>query len=285
MSTVSAINVPETVWYSQMPQSPPKPEPPGLAFRIADAVSESGATIALLAAYHLGTPYLEYYGGQISRAIHVVAVNLKNGHVYHSDLNGPDHPPIMIEATDEDMASAPPGSSSESAFFNADLPVLLGLPKEAESYKVFLWLDDIISNIETIKVPENSARGKGRPVKRIAIRNMPFAADPTAPTSRPDAVTLIQTEKSGDKLLNASWFPTPVRHPEQPVLWLLATGHRDRSFGWLSVNANEIPKGLSPVTFSLKIQDLIKTTGVKQKIFAVLISAGSVSDILVLQAP
>jgi hypothetical protein len=285
MVSVSPIRIPETVWHQQTTQSPQPPDPPGLVFRPAIADSEAGSTIALLGAYHLGRPYLDYYGGQLSRAIRVVAINLGNGHVYHADLNGPDHPPIVIEASDEQMAIAAPGWSSESAYFNVDLPVLLRLPKEAGFYKVFLWLDDLISNIEVVQIPENTARGKGRAVKRISLGPIPFGSDPAVPKRKPDAVALSLMEKSGTKLLKGSWFPASAGYPEQPAWWLLATSHRDRSFGWISVNANEIPQNLSPVTISLKIDDLLKMTGVKQKIFAVMVSTGSVSDVLVFQIP
>jgi hypothetical protein len=285
MVPVSPIRIPETVWHRQTPQSPLTPESPGLAFRLAAADSTAGSTIALLGAYHLGSPYLDYYGGQLSRAIWVIAINLQNGHVYHADLNSPDHPPIMLEATDEKMAIASPGWSSESGYFNVDLPVLLRLPKESGTYKVFLWLDDLISNIETITIPENSTRGKGQPVKRIPVDHIQFGSDPALSKSKPDAVALGLIEKSGAKRVKASWFPIPAKYPEQPVLWLLATGHRDRNFGWMSVNANEIPQNLSPATLSLKIEDLMRTTGVHQKLFTVMVSASSVSNILVLQVP
>lgn len=285
MEPVLPVSIPETVWHKQTPQSPLMPDPPGLVFRPAAADAAAGATIALLGAYHLGSPYLEYYGGQLSRAIRVVAIDLQNGLVYHADLNGPDHPPILLEATDEEIAARAAGWSSESAYFNVDLPVLLGLPKQSSLYKVFLWLDDLISNIEIINIPENPARGNGRPVKRMPIDHILFGGEPVLSKSKPDAVALALIEASGDKLIKGSWFPIPARYPEQPVLWLLATSHRDRNFNWISVNAQEIPRDLPCAAFSLKVEALMRTTGVHQKVFAVLLSAGSVSDILMFQVP
>nr|MCH9684924.1 hypothetical protein [Deltaproteobacteria bacterium] len=39
-----------------------------------------------------------------------------------------------------------------------DLAARLGLPPEADFYQVFVWLDDLVTPIQTIQVPANEAR-------------------------------------------------------------------------------------------------------------------------------
>lgn len=285
MAPGSPISITETIWYGQTPHSPAVPVAPGLAFTLAPANASDGQTMALLAAYHLGTPFVEYYGGHLPRAIRVVAMNMQTGEVYQSDLNEQDYPPIILEVTDEEMANASPGWSTESSYFNVDLLTLLRIPKKAASYRIFLWLDNLISNVEVVDVTEESGREGVVPLERPSIESVRFGADSTLATMPLKAIDLRHIKKTDEQLLQSAWYPPEGTHPGQPVIWLLAMSHRDRSFGWLSLNADEVPGNLSPAVFQVDLRSLLELTDTRQKIFALAIGVSSSSQVLVFSVP
>lgn len=285
MAPASPISITETIWHGQTPQSPAVPVAPGLAFTLAPANTSSGQTIALLAAYHLGTPFVEYYGGHLPRAIRVVATNMQTGEVYQSDLSAPDHPPIILEATDEEMANASPGWSTESSYFNVDLLTLLRIPNTTASYRVFLWLDNLISNVEVVNVPKELGREDAAPIERPSLDRVHFGADASMATIQQNEVSLSLIKSADQQRLQTAWYPVETAHPGQPVLWLLATSHRDRSFGWLSLNADELPEKSAPAVFRIDLSSLLELSDIPQKIFALAIGVNSSSQILVFPVP
>jgi hypothetical protein len=284
MAQSPQFKVPETVWYGETPYSPEVPIASGLVFRAVQAVSVSGPTVALAAAYRLGAPYLEYYGGQLPRPVRVVAVDLETGRVYHADLNGPDHPPIRLEASDKDAEAAMPGSSSESARFNMDLAALLGLPEQAGSYRVFLWLDDLMSPVETVQVPANPARGTGRRVASQPPQLVQFWPDPAAPKPEPGRIVLASSSDPADPSAHGAWVPPKYAGPHRFVLWLLAASHRERRVGWVAIRAGELPGNVAAAVFSFQAKDVLKSSGIAQKVFVVALSPESVSNVLVIRA-
>ncbi|MFB0553029.1 MAG: hypothetical protein ACETWQ_06905 [Phycisphaerae bacterium] len=278
------FKIPEIIWYGETPQSPNIPEKPDLVFRVVQATSDLGPTVALMAAYYLGSPFTEYYGGQLMRAIWIVAVDEQNGRVYQADLNGPDHLPIMIEASDEVAEAAMPGWSFESAHFNVDLAALLGLPEQSGRYRVFLWLDDIVSSIKTVDVPANPARGKGRPVASQTSQLVQFGPDPKAPKVQADNIVLALSGEPDDMSIHGAWTPQKGVDPHQVVLWILATSHRDRNFGWVAIRADESPTNIASASFCIDALKLVRTSGIEQKIFVLGLSTTSISKVVVMRA-
>jgi hypothetical protein len=283
MAQSPQFKVPETVWYGETPYSPDVPKAAGLVFRAVQAVSKSGPTVALAAAYRLGTPFLEYYGGQLPRPVWVVAVDVETGRVYHADLNGPDHPPIRLETSDKAAEAAMPGTSSESARFNMDLAALLGLPEQAGGYRVFLWLDDLMSPVETVQVPANPARGTGRRVAPQPPQLVQFWPDPAAPKAEPGRIVLASSADPADLSAHGAWVPPKFAGPHRFVLWLLAASHRERRVGWVAVRAGELPGNVAAAVFSFQAKDLLKSSGIAQKVFVVALSPESVSNVLIIR--
>lgn len=273
------IKVSETLWYGKIPGSPDIPATQGLAFIPVDAASESGPTVVLAAAYRVGKPHTAYYGGQFPRPIRVVAVNEQTGVVYEADLNSPEHPPIMVLASDE--AAAKPDGSSETAFFNLDMIALLRLPEESGRYKVFLWLDQLVSPVITVDIPANPSRGKGKPVASAPVNVVKFDTEPQ--TRQPEAASagLNLTGKPGEPIVHGSGSEIHVEHPDQPVLWIMATSHRDRRFGWVMLRASELPAGASRFSFSLNYLDLVRSANIPQKIFCLGLTTTGVSNVYV----
>lgn len=276
MTQDQEIKVSETVWHGRMPYSPDKPKGQGLTVQAVNAASNNGPTIVLAAAYRLGKPLTEYYGGQLPRPIWVVAVNQKTGDVYEADLNGPGHPPIMVLISDKAAESDPPDGSFESAFFNVDMAALLKLPDKADDYKVFLWIDDIVSQVITATPPENPARGKGKPVKSALEQCVKF-------TSRrldlfKEATTPMQLlGKDGEPVVYGLMPQISADDLQKPVIWIMTFSHRDRKFGWVKVKAKELPSDGS--SFTVNPLDLIAHTGGMQKVFTILLTAAGMSNV------
>ena len=285
MISPSNMSISETVWYGETNDSPSIPSPNGLVFRPVPAQSDKGPTVAIFSGYHLGSPYLEYYGGQIPRAVWTIAINNATGLVYHSDLSDPYHPPISLEASDQEIDKAPPGWSTESGAFNLDLCQLLGLPAQGATYRVFLWLDDVLSNVETIGLPADPARGTGYPSapKAVATKSTPIG--PVTTKLRPGGVALTPSGEANSDKVTVHWHPLPSEDPKSTGLWLLAWSHRDREFQWLGITANEVGAAGSPASFELSISEFIEMKNASQKGFMVGVTTTGISNALTVKWP
>jgi hypothetical protein len=281
MTQTYRIEEKNTVWYGKKAYSPELPGGTGLFFNAVEAVSPSGPTVALAAAYRLGSPYIEYYGGQLPRPIRVVAVNEESGLVYEADLKEPDHPPVRILITDKVAKEIKPSGMIESAHFNVDLAALLRLPEQEGRYKVFLWLDELVSRVVAINIPANPARGKGKPVASVPIRVVHFGPDPASPGVEPGKLELALGGKPEETAVHGSWI-VKAEKGENPVFWLLANSHRDRRFAWVALRAKDVPQDEATTTFSFNTGDLLKTSDVAQKVFIIGLAANAVSNVHVI---
>ena len=282
--TQGQIKVNETVWHGKMPYSPDAANITGLVCNQVDAVSASGPTVVLAAAYRFGSPYTDYYGGQLPRPILVVAVNEESGNIYQADLNKPDHPPIRVMESDKAVEDGKSDGSIESAYFNVDIAALLRLPEEAGRYKLFLWLDDLVSSVLTVNIPVNPARGKGKPVSSGSVQMIGFGTHPDAPKMEAGKAVLALSWKSDQPVVHGSWLTVKVEKPQQPVLWVMFTSHRDRKFGWVAIHAKDLPLDQEITTFNFNVQDLLKTSGIAQKIFIMSLADNGVSKVHVVKA-
>jgi hypothetical protein len=278
------IEVSDTLWYGKTPYSPVVPKGSGLVFTPVEAVSASGPTVALAAAYRVGSPYTEYYGGQLPRAIRVIAVNEETGRIYEAGLNGPDHPPIQVLVSDKSAVDTQGQRSFESSFFNFDAAHLLRLPADSGRYKMFLWLDELVSPVVTVAVPANPARGKGQPVSASTAPVFDFNPGPVAQIVESGKAELFLSGKSDDSVVHGSWLPGNMDESQKPVLWVMFTSHRDRKFGWLVFYSKDLPQHQDIITFRFDVGNLLKTSGIAQKIFLLSLSNNAVSNVHVVNA-
>lgn len=282
MTQVYRIEESDIIWYGKKAYSPDLPSGIGLVFNAVEAVSASGPTVALAAAYRVGSPYTEYYGGQLPRPIRVVAVNEASGLVYDADLKEPDQPPVRVLISDKAAKEAKPSGLIESAHFNVDMPALLRLPEQAGRYKVFLWLDELVSPVLTVDIPANPARGKGKPVASGSAQVVHFGADPASPKVESGKLELALTGKPDERVVHGSWMKIKAEKGESPVLWLFVTSHRDRRFGWVAMHAKDTPQNEAVVTFHFNTDDLVKTSDAAQKIFVIGLATNAISNVHVI---
>lgn len=126
----------------------------GVFFKIEKQENEYGPTLVLNGCYRLGEYYSTLYGGRIDNAIDIIAVERSSGKIYHAAPVRPETVPLI--------ATYPPENHndgmyliSESAYFNADLCKLLGLPGIAAEYIIYLVLDKLVEGPIYVSLPEN----------------------------------------------------------------------------------------------------------------------------------
>lgn len=248
MANGKPIQVPGTIWFDELdttPQISPT-EFAALEFNLQPGQSALGTTVVLSAAYVLRWPYTELYGDMLPKPIVVVAIDASTGNAFMSDLNV-----IYIDETDEaillgmsDDDANQPGPTHNvqgvGGAFNVDLPALLGLPPDAGYYQVFLWLDDLVTQIQTIQVPANEARRGFKPGLNqtsgsglVTVRTSSQSPTATAGEIRTDLDLGGRSLRAyGTLPPGALQTPPTGGAPGNPVLTILAHNRQTRSFAW-----------------------------------------------------
>jgi hypothetical protein len=145
------VTLQKTIRKGIQEESPALPETgPALVFKLLSAIGPEGPTIALFAAIRAEHPYASRYGGRLAGAVQVVAVDPQTGRVFHGVPERPGTAPLS-PITDGKVAQQMQGDAmvdSIEAYFTVDLITCLGLPPDAEKWRVFLWLDDMVSTVK-----------------------------------------------------------------------------------------------------------------------------------------
>lgn len=292
MNADNILTVPERIWYEETAFSPKEFEEPGLDFNLRPAKSSLGPTVAILARYFIGRPILDYYGGQLPSPVHVVAIHSGTGQVYHRECMEDDGLPITVYGDESDFreGAAEESDQFESAFFNVDLCDHLSLPPDPGTYYVFLWIDDLVSPIKIAEIPENrSRRESGLPSTRQPSEIIEFGSFPVAPSASGNEIALTASSQAGDRTIYGAWSPVPakvvdLKEKAAPYyLTLLAFNHRDRRFGWVSVDVTHLLPGTDPSRFRLDPLKIVGASDMRQKIFVLAASGELMSKVLTWQ--
>ena len=268
------MEVTHRIWGERYPTTP---ELEGgdsrLGFQAVPGRSMAGDTVVLTGAYVASSPILDYYGGQLPGAIHLVAFDPKTGVVHNYPLLDGKSPPVRV-LVPEGMTPAP-GGSVQKAAFDVDMPSLLALPPEAATYRVFFWLDNVVSPVVSVEVPEN----KNRTLSLLSNRRPPDSIDfkaglNTQTPSSPSSIALETAVADGAKTVCGAWTPGPGYDPGKPYfLALIALNHRDRSCGWTSVDVNALPQDADKWSFRFGPSDLTGLEQGKQSVFVAAFSS------------
>ena len=277
------IQVAQPLWCEELPESPKLEETRDeVEFNVVPGHNDRGPTKVLVAKYFLGQPLLAYYGGQLPKPIHVVAINQATGTVHHRECLQRKSPPVWVMTPEGEEPSS--SGQSQSACFNIDLCAHLRLPREAASYHVFLWIDHVVSSMHVVDVAENSQRTDTLQSARkrtdlVTFRNVsPVAADL-------ETIILQAGTSSERRHVHGTWGPDPNRTASRTApyfLVLMAFNHRNRSFGWTSVDINALPENTVAGHFHLDVTELAGERQTEQKAFVLAFSAGRLSEVLVM---
>lgn len=248
MSNGSIIEVPDIVWFDQLDASP---EIPDTAFAALEFVLEPGenafgTTTVLVASYLLGFPYTELYSNQLPEPINVLAIDANSGNVFLANLDvvyeDETDNSIFINISDEIANQPGPtrNALSVGGYFNVDLPALLGLPSNAAYYHVFLWLDDLVTPIQTIQIPANSARQGFTPglfevsgSGIVSVRQSPLSPEAQPGEIRTDLDFSSRSFRVYGTLPPGALETPPTGNaPGSPLLTVIAFCRQTRFFGW-----------------------------------------------------
>jgi hypothetical protein len=258
-----------------------------IEFSIQPAINQNGSTLALFVAYKLGHPYLGVYGGQLGQAINIVAIHSKSGKVFFSPPVTSDAIPISDMMIDEkDIGPLENLPSAMSSYFNVDLCELLRLPPEGGIFHVFLWMDDIVTSIQTVEVPENINRlYPSLPLKAPAEKNIikPDEGDEGKGDSEAEnkAIHLEAMDEKPTKMDHSDLLklriggtiPNEIFSKEEskdvykPPLVAMAFCHRSRNFGSQSISILDDTLESKTPSFMFDLLRLVDCSETPQKIF------------------
>ncbi len=98
-------------------------------------------------------PYTERYGGRITGAVQLIAIDPENGYVYHGTPDRTGTVPLDplsdrdIQRRKNDQATV----SEIEADFTVDLSKQLNLPAKETQWHIFMWMDDCVTPIKTVR--------------------------------------------------------------------------------------------------------------------------------------
>ncbi|HUU20659.1 MAG TPA: hypothetical protein VMW72_26165 [Sedimentisphaerales bacterium] len=160
MTNAQTIELAQLLWYGSETTSPKLPDKGfTLCFETRPANSPNGPTLALFGAARLPGTYGEMYGGRVTGATEILAINVTSGQLYRGkpeDANATPLTPVIVEP--RDAGSGKPKLLSLETYFNLDLGYQLSLGPTEGTYHVFCWLDEFVTRVHMVKVPANPNR-------------------------------------------------------------------------------------------------------------------------------
>lgn len=291
------IQVTYPVWYDRTDASPEISLDAyvSLEFGLAPGVSPLGTTVVLSASYVFGWPYTELYGSQLPAPVVVVAIEAASGKVYMADLNVtyPYQTEVEISLGMSDQQANQPGPAHNrmrlGGYFNVDLPALLGLPPESGYYQVFLWLDDLVTPIQTIQIPPNEARRGVVPgLYQVTGSNLVTVRQSSqSPTAKVGEIRTDLDTSSRSLRVYGTLPPGAVQNPPtgsapgNPVLTILAHDRQARSFAWyVATDAYRTMQSQSIGSFDLDPFQIIERPSPAANVFVVTVLGNVRNEVL-----
>lgn len=170
------LPVTDPVWFQPLPFTVALPEfTHGITLALGWGRNPKGPTPVAAMNYLLPDAVVQRYRGNPAAAMVLVAVDLRSGEVFANGCVGPDRPPPVFNA--KALGAANVHAPSAGGYLAVDLGVQLGLPAQAASYRVFVWLDEWVSAVQRLDLPEAAHRS------RLGVG--PLANTPAAAAARP----------------------------------------------------------------------------------------------------
>jgi hypothetical protein len=249
-----------TIWYEADAATPALPEDAfALAFTLVAALDE----VSLHASWRVPGHHARLYGGRVSGAIQIVAVDLRSGRAYARSAE-PDHAiPLTPNPPEPGRRGGPIAASGN---FSVDLIRHLGLPVEPAVYAVFLWLDELLSPVQLCEVRGPSPRA-----------GAPFAAFGAASAAPEPRAGDVELRVAGEGLEGVAWLPGLAGEPGS----LTALALFDRPH-WTRWRRSSVPVNLArdeEWRFAFGLAPLLPAAGKPTKAFVVAVVEGVLSDV------
>lgn len=259
----------KTVVEGQAPLSPTPARANALRLTLEAGDGTAAKPALVLHGYfNLDTTIAGRYSSSLPAPIRVVAVARSTGHIYMSTLARQDDiPPVYRGASAQPSITGPngpvPRGISQSGYFSVDMKAHLGLADKAETYDVFLWLEDVVSDVVSMDKP---AEQGDRPGNRMSYRPPSIATVRSAPRSE---LLELSAEGVGDER-------TILGRVGQPAVSIAAYCVNTGQQAWTRLEA-EAEAGME---FSIRMADLLPGSKRDDRILIFAISGGKRSALL-----
>jgi hypothetical protein len=261
----------ETVVNGESPLSPA--EAPANALKLTLVPGQafgSAAPLTLYGYFNLEVKIAGRYSGRLPGPIRVVAVAQKTGRVYVSTLTKQDDIPPMYRgdaAPPSIVREGPNGPSSEgiseSGFFTVDLKRHLGLPDAADTYDVFLWLENVVSDLVSAAKPAERGEHAGN-----VMFNRPSSIATTRSAPKSELLELFLGYSNNERYVRGR-----VGHNRVSIIaYSVVSGQ----VGWTVLQSD----GDSGMEFFMKASELIPGSHPDERILAFAIADGKRSSLL-----
>lgn len=272
------INMPsvvEPVTFARSTDSPPKGAPNTLVMRFTGGGGVNGPVV-LHGSYNIGVELAGRYSGNMPMPVRVVAVSRETGRV-HSRLllRSEDQPPTFLgDAAQPTVTRTSPGRPSktpitESGAFSIDMKRHLSWPDAAGEFDVFLWIDQIASDLAHVRKAAEPGSNPGaaefeRPTRVALVKPAPSATGPHLSAGSGKAIdrSLRQIHGTGGSGRTS----------------VIAYAQESGIVGWTVVGTDES----GPIEFSVDIARLLPGANPRERIHAFAVGGGRRSELLVL---
>ena len=135
-----------------------------LIFRLARSTRDGVPSTLLLGAARVSGDHAQRYGGRVRSAIFLVAIDGESGLVRSANLDRPGSfplPPMTRASQGEGEFSSDLFVGASETHFQVDLRAHLGLPAAGGTFHLFLWLDGLCSESQTLLLSPDPSRPDG----------------------------------------------------------------------------------------------------------------------------
>ncbi len=234
------------------------PEAPAnaLTMALSPRVTSDEPSLLLFGYYNIDVEIAGHYGSILPGAAYIVLLERSTGSVYIRDLSNDDDVPAIYSLSAEPSVTRADGAPatgviSESGHFIVNLTHHLGLPAEPGIYDGFLWLENILSNMDSVEKPAEDA-----PIID--------GADQIAYVA---STTLVQVAFTGQELT----LRLRARVKEGPVS-IIAMAPVSRRIGFITFASGNDSSAL--------VSDIIPNMKSGERVLAVAISNGARSSLI-----
>jgi hypothetical protein len=224
MASAEPLKMTHPLSYTPCPASPELPfGESALLYNLAPALDPERPTVVLSGACNLEVSFQARYGGRLMAALRVVVIDAETGAVFSAPPVEYDSRPLVLGPPAPSQVDPAKPREYRGAYFNVDLGAHLFLPPEERDYRVFLWLDELVTPLGRFTLPAHpSRRVQGPSRERVQV---PLVFERLAPEKMP-----TQAVVEGGRVTVPIPAPLLLHEEQSPPIVVLLQGARGRQF-------------------------------------------------------
>ncbi len=256
-------------------------EPPALdeeAFGLVQRVyaSPDEGRPCLAAAFRVPGRLAGMYGGRITGAIQIVAVDARSGEVHYREAEPRTGIPLVPRSPEGLMLP-----SAVSGSFGVDLAGHLDLPPERRRYHVFLWLDEMVSPVAVVETPGADPEVEAG-VDTPAASPFTLARVPPRTNARGEAQVRLAAARAEDgiRIEGFAHLPRPVDRDEPAPLVVLGLCDATHRLGGAMEPVRASLEEAITWRFEIGVEHLIPARAEPRRLHVVALAFGVLSPVL-----